>query len=211
MKKLKFDPLNIVICGIGGQGNVLASEIVASTMNDLGYRVAVGEAYGASQRGGSVMSHVRVSETEDLGVLIPSGEAHIIIGFEPLETLRMARQYAGANTMVIYDPRPVYPLGVLQGNQNYPPIEEIKKELEALTAEAHAVQAADIAMEIGDTRAANVALLGAFSRLEGSPLNTEELAAILAQRFQGRALEINQKAFARGCEAIDGEGGGADE
>ena len=48
MKKLKFDPLNIVICGIGGQGNVLASEIVASTMNDLGYRVAVGETYGAS-------------------------------------------------------------------------------------------------------------------------------------------------------------------
>ena len=137
MKKLQFDPLNIVICGIGGQGNVLASEIVASTMNDMGYRVAVGETYGASQRGGSVMSHVRVSESEDLGVLIPSGEAHIIIGFEPLETLRMARQYAGANTMVIYDPRPIYPLGVLQGNQTYPAIEDIKKELEELTAEAH--------------------------------------------------------------------------
>ena len=56
MKKLRFDPLNIVICGIGGQGNVLASEIVASTMNDMGFRVAVGETYGASQRGGSVMS-----------------------------------------------------------------------------------------------------------------------------------------------------------
>ena len=157
------------------------------------------------------MSHVRVSESEDLGVLIPSGEAHIIIGFEPLETLRMARQYAGPNTMVIYDPRPIYPLGVLQGNQTYPSIEDITKELEALTAEAHAVRAADIAMEIGDTRAANVALLGAFSRLPGSPLNTEELAAILTQRFQGRALEINQKAFAKGCEAIDGEGGSADE
>mgnify|MGYP000118511854 CR=1 FL=1 len=80
MKKLKFDPLNMIICGIGGQGNVLASEIVSSTLNDMGYRVAVGETYGASQRGGSVMSHVRVSETEDFGVLIPSGEAHIIIG-----------------------------------------------------------------------------------------------------------------------------------
>ena len=66
-------------------------------------------------------------------------------------------------------------------------------------------------MEIGDTRAANVALLGAFSRLPGSPLTTEELEVILTQRFQGHALEINQKAFAKGCEAIDGEGGGADE
>ena len=52
MKKLKFDPLNIVICGIGGQGNVLASEVVGSAMTDRGYRVAIGETYGASQRGG---------------------------------------------------------------------------------------------------------------------------------------------------------------
>jgi indolepyruvate ferredoxin oxidoreductase beta subunit len=207
MKKLEFDPLNIIICGIGGQGNVLASEIVASALNDMGYKVAVGETYGASQRGGSVMSHVRVSETETLGVLIPSGEAHIIIGFEPLETLRMARQYAGANTMIIYDPRPVYPLGVLQGNQSYPPVEAIGKELEALASEAHAVNAADIALDIGDTRAANVALLGAFSRLPGSPLSTEELSGILAQRFSGKALEINQKAFALGCAAMDAKGG----
>lgn len=73
MGRLNFDPLNIVICGIGGQGNVLASELVSSTMNDLGYKVAVGETYGAAQRGGSVMSHVRVSESFEMGVLIPRG------------------------------------------------------------------------------------------------------------------------------------------
>ena len=61
MKKLKFDPLNIVVCGIGGQGNVLAAEVLGSAMCDRGFRVAVGETYGASQRCGSVMSHVRVS------------------------------------------------------------------------------------------------------------------------------------------------------
>lgn len=207
MKNLKFDPLNMIICGIGGQGNVLASEIVSSTLNDMGYRVAVGETYGASQRGGSVMSHVRVSESDDFGVLIPSGEAHIIIGFEPLETLRMARQYANKDTMIIYDPRPVYPLGVLQGNQTYPPVEAISKELLTLAKEAHAVNAADIAIAVGDSRAANIVLLGAFSRLPGSPLNRDELAAILAQRFQGEALEINQKAFASGWAAIDSKGG----
>lgn len=207
MKELRFDPLNIIVCGIGGQGNVLASEIVASTMNDLGYRVAVGETYGASQRGGSVMSHVRVSKEEDLGVLIPSGEAHIIIGFEPLETLRMARQYAGPNTMIVYDPRPIYPLGVLQGNQTYPTVEEISSEINSITSEAHAINAADIALEIGDTKAANVVLLGAFSRLPGAPLNTEELSVILTQRFQGKILEMNQKAFAEGCAAMDAKGG----
>jgi indolepyruvate ferredoxin oxidoreductase beta subunit len=126
MKHLRYDPLNIVICGIGGQGNVLASEVLSSTMSEMGYHVAVGETYGAAQRGGSVMSHVRISETEELGVLISSGEAQIIIGFEPLETLRMARRYAGPDSLIIYDPRPVYPLGVLQGEQRYPDLEALR-------------------------------------------------------------------------------------
>ena len=207
MKKLKFDPLNIVICGIGGQGNVLASEVVGSAMNDRGYHVAVGETYGASQRGGSVMSHVRVSEDQELSVLIPSGEAHIIIGFEPLETLRMARKYAGPDTMIVYDPRPVYPLGVLQGIQTYPSMEDITEEIRSLSAAAYAVPAADIAMEVGDSRSANIALLGAFTQLPDSPLSREDLEKILTQRFRGAVLELNQRAFAMGCEAVSGKGG----
>ena len=207
MKKLKFDPLNIVICGIGGQGNVLASEVVGSAMTDRGYHVAVGETYGASQRGGSVMSHVRVSADKEMSVLIPSGEAHIIIGFEPLETLRMARKYAGPDTMIVYDPRPVYPLGVLQGVQTYPAMEDISAEIQSLSAAAYAVPAADIAMEVGDSRSANIALLGAFTQLPDSPLSREDLEKILTQRFRGAVLELNRKAFAMGCEAVSGKGG----
>ena len=207
MKTLKFDPLNIVICGIGGQGNVLASEVVGSAMNDRGYHVAVGETYGASQRGGSVMSHVRVSADKEMSVLIPSGEAHIIIGFEPLETLRMARKYAGPDTMIVYDPRPVYPLGVLQGVQTYPAMEDITAEIRSLSAAAYAVPAADIAMEVGDSRSANIALLGAFTQLPDTPLSREDLEKILTQRFRGAVLELNQKAFAMGCEAVSGKGG----
>ena len=204
---MKFDPLNIVICGIGGQGNVLASEVVGSAMNDRGYHVAVGETYGASQRGGSVMSHVRVSADKEMSVLIPSGEAHIIIGFEPLETLRMARKYAGPDTMIVYDPRPVYPLGVLQGIQTYPAMEDITEEIRSLSAAAYAVPAADIAMEVGDSRSANIALLGAFTQLPDSPLSREDLEKILTQRFRGAVLELNQRAFAMGCEAVSGKGG----
>ena len=207
MKALKFDPLNIVICGIGGQGNVLASEVVGSAMTDRGYHVAVGETYGASQRGGSVMSHVRVSADKEMCVLIPSGEAHIIIGFEPLETLRMARKYAGPDTMIVYDPRPVYPLGVLQGVQTYPATEDITAEIQSLSAAAYAVPAADIAMEVGDSRSANIALLGAFTQLPDSPLSREDLEKILTQRFRGAVLELNHRAFAMGCEAVSGKGG----
>ena len=206
MIQLKYDPLNIVVCGIGGQGNVLAAEVVGSAMVDRGCRVAVGETYGASQRGGSVMSHVRVSLQDDPSVLIPSGEAHIIIGFEPLETLRIARKYAGADTVAVYDPRPVYPLGVLQGVQTYPDLDALQEEIRSLTTLALAVPAADIAMEAGDSRAANIALLGAFSQVPGAPLSREDLEKILARRFKGPVLELNQKAFAMGCGAA-GKGG----
>jgi indolepyruvate ferredoxin oxidoreductase, beta subunit len=206
MKHLRYDPLNIVICGIGGQGNVLASEVLSSTMSEMGYHVAVGETYGAAQRGGSVMSHVRISETEELGVLISSGEAQIIIGFEPLETLRMARRYAGPDSLIIYDPRPVYPLGVLQGEQRYPDLEALRSEIRSLAAQAYEVPAADIAMGVGDSRAANIVLLGAFSQLPGAPLTREDLSAVLAQRFRGAVLELNRKAFDLGCAAVDKKG-----
>ena len=209
MKALRYDPLNLVICGIGGQGNVLASEVVGSAMNDLGFHVSIGETYGASQRGGSVMSHVRVSAERELGVLIPRGEAHFIIGFEPLETLRIARRYAGAETRIIYDPRPIYPQGVLRGAQTYPAPEALRGEIHALGAEAREIPAADIALSCGDARAANIALLGAFSCLPGAPLDREDLAAILKQRFQGAVLELNERVFARGCAALAGTGGAA--
>ena len=149
------------------------------------------------------MSHVRVSEDQELSVLIPSGEAHIIIGFEPLETLRMTRKYAGPNTMIVYDPRPVYPLGVLQGIQQYPDQEALMAEIAELSAAAYPVPAADIAMEVGDSRAANIALLGAFTQLPDTPLSQEDLEKILTQRFKGAVLELNQMAFAKGCAAVN--------
>ena len=202
MRKLKYSPLNIVVCGIGGQGNVLASELAASALTDLGYRVAVAETYGASQRGGSVMSHVRVSETEDLGVLIPSGEAHIIVGFEPLEALRIARKYAGKETVAVYDPRPIFPPSVLKGDKIYPSIEEISKEMDELCIKTVQVPATDIAMDAGNSKVANIVLLGALCGLDSSPLLPEELEAVLKQRFTGTVLDMNLNAFRLGYNNV---------
>lgn len=147
------------------------------------------------------MSHVRVSADTDLGVLIPAGEAHFIIGFEPLETLRIARRYANPETRIIYDPRPVYPQSVLRGRSVYPELDALKAEIASLCREAIEVPAADIAMECGDSRAANIALIGAFSCLEGAPLDTKALEEVVAQRFKGAVLALNREVFAKGCEA----------
>ena len=90
---------------------------------------------------------------------------------------------------------------MLQGIQTYPPLEELQAEIAALSSLTLAVPAADIAMEAGDSRAANIALLGAFSTLSAAPLNGEDLERILTQRFQGKVLELNRAAFAMGREA----------
>ncbi len=205
-KTLKYDPLNIVICGIGGQGNILASELLGSVFTDLGYKVAIGETYGASQRGGSVMSHVRISEDKQLSVLIPKGKAHVIVGFEPLETLRMLREYGSKDTTVIYDPRVAYPLGVLSGEAVYPDPSAIMAEITCRSKKAYVVPAAEIALEEGNGKAANIALMGALTGIPEMPLDQEDYAKALAQRFEGAARQLNERVFAKGYEAVFGAG-----
>src|SRR4030042_4755588 len=83
---LSADPLNIIICGVGGQGNILLSGMVGGAFLKKGYYATIGETFGAAQRGGAVFSAVRVSKKRENGPLIPEGKAHLILGLEPLET-----------------------------------------------------------------------------------------------------------------------------
>ncbi len=201
-KALVKDPLNIIICGVGGQGNILATELLGSALVDKGYLTTVGETYGASQRGGAVMSHVRISLNDELGVLIPQGEADIIIGFEPIETLRVAREYANKNTWVLFDPRPNYPLGVLIGEANYPPIDEIEKELRSLCGKVQIVDATDLAVKAGNSQAANILLMGALTAIPHVPIVINDYDQVLAMRFKDKVLELNQKVFQTGYEQV---------
>jgi indolepyruvate ferredoxin oxidoreductase beta subunit len=193
--ELSKDPINIVICGVGGQGNILASELLASALVEQGYYTTVGETYGASQRGGSVMSHVRISARKQYSALIPHGEADIIIGFEPIETLRVAREYGNKNTRVIFDPRPNYPMGVLIGEAVYPEIEAIAAELNLLCDTVQIVEATRLAQEAGNAQAANILLMGALTAMPEIPLQPQDYAQVLTQRFSGAVYELNQKLF----------------
>ncbi|MGI6413991.1 MAG: indolepyruvate oxidoreductase subunit beta [Syntrophomonadaceae bacterium] len=195
MDRLPKDPLNIIICGVGGQGNILASELLASALVEKGYQVTVGETYGASQRGGSVMSHVRVSNKVLYGPLIPYNEADIIVGFEPVEVLRIARQYGNKNTKIIFDPRPNYPLGVLIGEDTYPEIEAIINELNYLCGEVKIIEATAAAQECGNPQAANILLMGSLTAVPEIPLSDEDYTEILKQRFKDKVLEVNCRVF----------------
>lgn len=200
--QLVKDPLNIIICGVGGQGNILATELLGSALVDKGFLTTVGETYGASQRGGAVMSHVRISLNDELGVLIPQGEADIIIGFEPIETLRVAREYANKGTWVLFDPRPNYPLGVLIGEADYPPIEDIEKELKLLCGKVQIIEATDLAVKAGNSQAANILLMGALTAIPHVPIEINDYDQVLAMRFKDKVLELNQKVFQTGYEQV---------
>jgi indolepyruvate ferredoxin oxidoreductase beta subunit len=201
-KALVKDPLNIVICGVGGQGNILATELLASALVEKGYFATVGETYGASQRGGSVMSHVRISAATEYGVLIPLKQADIIVSFEPTDTLRVARDYANKSTLIITDSRPNYPLGVLVGEALYPPMEAIVAELEKLSGQVQIIAATNLAVEAGNSQAANILLMGALIALPQVPIDADDYERVLEQRFSGKTLEMNRKVFKIGYEQV---------
>lgn len=204
MSEKAVDPLNIIICGVGGQGNIVASELLASALVEKGFRATVGETYGASQRGGSVMSHVRISKTLEYGVLIPRHKAHIVVGFEPMETLRIARDYANKETATIFDPRPNYPLGVLIGEAVYPSLEEVESELSERCGVVWKLPATDIALSTGNFRATNIALMGALTALPQVPVEAADYDRVMAQRFPEKVLAKNQEVFVLGYEAMKG-------
>jgi indolepyruvate ferredoxin oxidoreductase, beta subunit len=94
MKKMRQKGTkNVIITGVGGQGNVMASRVLAGMLVDAGYFVTIGETFGMSQRGGSVMSHLRVSSKSVLSPQIPRGSADILVALEPLEALRVLTIY----------------------------------------------------------------------------------------------------------------------
>ena len=115
---LATDPYNLIITGVGGQGNVLASKIVGTILVERGFQVTIGETFGSSQRGGSVMSHLRVSTGAMLSPQIPKGKAHLIVSLEPTEAIRVLNDYGSPNVKLITNTRAVHSVGVIGGEDS---------------------------------------------------------------------------------------------
>jgi indolepyruvate ferredoxin oxidoreductase beta subunit len=196
------DPLNVIVTGVGGQGNVLISQLMGRALVRAGYHVTIGETYGASQRGGAVMSHLRISRQAQYGPLIPKGQGDAILGLEPLETLRVLGQYGNAAVTVVTNSRPVYPLAVAIGTARYPSVEEIVRALEELSSKAWLIDATDIALELGAPILANIVMVGALAGAGVLPLTPEELELELQESLPGDRLDLNLKAFRRGLAEV---------
>ncbi|MGB2885258.1 MAG: indolepyruvate oxidoreductase subunit beta [Dehalococcoidia bacterium] len=198
---LEKDPLNLIITGVGGQGNVLASHIVASAGIKEELYVTVGETYGASQRGGAVMSHVRFSSQAQCSPLISEGQADIVVGLEPVEALRVMAEFGNPKTRVIVSPRPIYPIWVLSGQAKYPPIEEILGKLEEL---ADRVQVVNVSEDGEALVGTNVLMIGALAASGLLPIPIESFEEAMREILAPKDLEMNFQTFRKGMQAMAG-------
>ncbi|MBI4964266.1 MAG: indolepyruvate oxidoreductase subunit beta [Desulfomonile tiedjei] len=194
------DPYNIVVTGVGGQGNVLASLLLGAMLVEQGYKVTIGETYGASQRGGSVMSHLRVSRSRQYGPLIPPGLADLVIALEPSEAARVLAQFGNPNAVSVVNTRPVHPVDVISGELPYPAMNDLLDAVESLSARVYLVQATEKALELGNPILANVILIGAVAGAGLLPITAEDLDKAVTQYMSADKVELNRKAFILGME-----------
>ena len=192
MKK-SFD---VLIVGIGGQGTILASNVLGDACVIEGRHVRGAETHGMSQRGGSVETHIRIDGK--FGPLIAPGTADLLIAFDVLEAVRY-RHFLKPDGVMVVNREIVVPTSVFSGKQPVPTIDEVEAELKAGSAKVILVDATGIAAKAGNPLAANIVLLGAAS--DKLPLAAESLSEAVRRNVPPKTVQINEKAFDLGKEA----------
>ena len=183
---------NILLVGVGGQGILLASEVLSETCMLAGFDVKKSEIHGMSQRGGCVVSHVRYGR-EVFSPIVPEGEGDILFGFELMETCRSLPLLRPGATVVANDLH-ISPPSVLMGHEPYP--EGLAERIRSSFPDFLLVDGQKLAIEAGNARTANIVLLGAVSRR--LDIAEEYWLKSLEKMVPTKALGVNLKAFAIG-------------
>ncbi|MBN2335284.1 indolepyruvate oxidoreductase subunit beta [Candidatus Bathyarchaeota archaeon] len=191
----------MIVTGVGGQGSVLASHMVAEAAVRHGFKVRVGETFGAAQRGGKVHSHVRIG-CEVYGPLCPSRSLDVLLGLEPNETLRLAVKYANEETLIITNTRPVPPMDANIGADTYPDVLQLIEGLGRLSRKVVSFDATELAMEAGNERTMNVVLLGALAASGKLPFEAESLREAVLSRVPPKTVKVNDTAFKLGLDRL---------
>ncbi|NLA12120.1 MAG: indolepyruvate oxidoreductase subunit beta [Firmicutes bacterium] len=192
--------MDLVICGVGGQGNLLASVAIANYAMRKGLNVIGTETIGAAQRGGSVVSHLRISEEKIYSPTVPAGAADVILGFELVEALRHIDRLNPGGCYIVNSETVPTVLGNM-GLDRYPPEGEILRELRLRSAKGYLINASEKARELGGAIMTNIVLLGALSRVLPF-FEQEDLAAVLAELLPAKVLAVNLQALKAGYDLV---------
>jgi indolepyruvate ferredoxin oxidoreductase beta subunit len=186
------DITNVLLVGVGGQGILLASEILSEAAMLAGFDVKKSEIHGMSQRGGSVVSHVRYGR-EVFSPIVPEGEGDILFGFELMETCRSLPLIKPGGTIVANDLQ-ISPPSVLMGNETYPA--DLALKIQDHFPDFKLLDGQKLAREAGNVKAANTVLLGAISKRLA--IAEEFWMKALEKMVPAKAVDVNKKAFALG-------------
>ena len=191
-------PLDLIIAGVGGQGSLFASQVVAQAAFHQKISVRVAESYGVAQRGGSVYSQIRLGR-DVCGPLIPKGGCDIIVGLEPIEALRRAAEYLAPGGEVILNTFVQAPLETKMGEQPDLDAATIRRELNKLKpSTVLELDAQAIAAEAGGPTTANVVMLGVLLCLDRFPLTSEAIAHALETVGSSKHTEANLLSLNKG-------------
>ena len=193
------DPFNILVAGVGGQGNLVCGRVLADASVRSGLRPVVGDTFGASRRGGSVLTHLRIGKT-DWGPLIPRGEVDILLGLEPLEALRASTKFAGDRTIAIVSQTKIPTVSSTSEMIEYPSLERIIASLNKLCKQVIVLDAEETLTRIGSMKMLNSFILGAMGGLVQSPLSLEVIRESLKSLFGSDSPNIT--AFDEGVESL---------
>jgi indolepyruvate ferredoxin oxidoreductase beta subunit len=187
---------DLIIVGVGGQGAILASDIIGKAAVAEGLPVTGAETHGMAQRGGAVENHVRIGC--QYGSLIPAGGADCMMSMEPLEALRFAK-YLKPTGVAIVNTERIVPVTVYSGKTPYPELETILGALKGVCKDVKAEDYTSLARKAGAVQALNVVMIGAVSKY--LPLKEETLWQVIAKSVPPKTVAVNLKAFELGRDA----------
>ncbi len=190
---------NFLITGVGGQGTVLASDIMAAVGLASGHDVKKSDILGLAVRGGAVVGHVRWGERVH-SPIVPEGRVDYLIAFEILECLRWLNQVQPQGTILL-NQQQIHPVTVSSGFADYPDEDTVDSALQAATPHVYRMPGLGLAQELGNTRVANVVLLGGLSAL--LPVQEETWESVLKERVPSRFVDLNLQAFHKGREWME--------
>ncbi len=201
---------NIIIAGVGGQGSILASHILAEAAilasksnNQSEIKVRVGETFGAAMRGGAVASHIKIGE-DVFSPLIPENKADIVLGLEPLEAFRVGVKYVRPDGMVIMNIRPYESIDIKTGQAEYPSLSDIIESFQRLDARVISLDATEMAIQAGTDKSMNIVMLGVLAANQKALIPRNILEEVIKKRVPPKFVEVNIKAFELGYSFVPG-------
>ncbi|NIO17664.1 MAG: indolepyruvate oxidoreductase subunit beta [Deltaproteobacteria bacterium] len=188
---------NVIFCGVGGQGILLASELTSLALLAAGFDVKKSEVHGMAQRGGSVVAHLRYGR-KVFSPLIENGAADVVVSFELVESLRYL-SFMNRKTKLIVNSQRIFPPSVATGLERYP--EGVLERFHELGVPLFPVDALEVATSLGEVRALNMVLVGALSNFV--PVDEDDFFGVISGKVPEKLLEVNWQAFSEGRRVVE--------